>query len=354
VAAAALLAPRAAASAAQPETRTDRELPTRVTIELITGREGVGLQAQRWHGVFEQLGVPFRVRMGRSGEKPSVTETATGRFREVHVIGQLDRSGRVVLPDHSFTAADGEKLGKYLKELETFGRQGRPEGKPLWGLNEPQFTQVYETLSQSVAADVKGLRIREAVAKIDLPASLPVRFSADADRWLTDEEPETTPVRQEVKGFSKGTALAIVLNDYGLGFYPLRKPAGTIELVVEPVRTAKRPWPVGWEPKESLPKTAPALYEMVPVDLDDVALLDVLNAVSVQTKIPIRFDHYRIEAFGVDPATARVSYPPKKTSLSILVRNLASQHKLLRDVKIDEQGHPFLWITPNVPRPAKK
>jgi hypothetical protein len=304
--------------------------------------------------VFERLGMPFRVQMGRGGEEPSVTETATGRFREVRVVGQLDRSGRVVLPDRAFTAADGEKLGAYLKELEKFGRQGPPEGKPLWGLNEPQFAEVYEALSQPVAADVKEQRIREAVAKIGLPATLPVRFSNDADQWLTDEMPESTPVRQKVKGFSKGTALAIVLNDYGLGFHPLRKPAGTIELVVEPLRTAKQPWPVGWEPKEPLPKTAPALYEMVPIDLDNVPLMDVLNAVSVQTKIPIRFDHYRIEAFGVDPATARVSYPPKKTSLSILVRNLTSQHKLLRDVKIDEQGHPFLWITPNVPRPAAK
>jgi hypothetical protein len=342
----------AAASAAQ--RGEDEERPTRVMIELVTGSEGVGVQAQRWRPVFERLGMPFRVRMGRSGEKPSVTETATGRFREVRVVGRLDPNGRVVLPDRTFTASDGEKLGEYLKELEKFGGQGRPEGQPLWGLNEAQFAEVYEALGKTVADDVKGLRLRAAVAKVSLPATLPLRFSTDADEWLVSEMPETVPVRQEVKGFSKGTALAMLLNDYGLGFRPLRKPAGTLELLVEPLRKTQQVWPVGWEPKEPLPKTAPALYEVVPIELDDVPLADVLNAVSVQSKVPIRFDHYRIEAFGVDPATARVSYPSRKTSLSILLRDLVGRHRLLRNVKIDEQGQAFLWITPNIPRPAGK
>jgi len=85
---------------------------------------------------------------------------------------------------------------------------------------------------------------------------------------------------------------------------------------------------------------------LVPIDLEDVALLDVLNAVSVKSKIPIRYDHYRIEANGLEMDKMRVNYPPRQTSFSLLLGRITNPHLLAHDLKIDELGQPFLWIRP--------
>ena len=83
----------------------------------------------------------------------------------------------------------------------------------------------------------------------------------------------------------------------------------------------------------------------MPVDLDNLPILDVLTAISAKTKIPIRFDHYRIEAHRIDLEKTRVNYPPRKTSWSLLLRGVTNPNRLSYDLKIDELGQPFVWIT---------
>ncbi|MCA9070553.1 MAG: hypothetical protein KDA84_16595, partial [Planctomycetaceae bacterium] len=152
--------------------------------------------------------------------------------------------------------------------------------------------------------------------------------------------------RQSLEGFSRGTAFAMLLNDYGLGFQPTRTPKGDIEISVVPIQETTKVWPVGWELKDSRQKTAPGLFTLVPIDLDDIALMDVLNAVSVKSKIPIRYDHWRIQANKLNIETMRVSYPPRQTSFSLLLRGVTNRNLLAYDLKIDELGQPFAWIKP--------
>jgi hypothetical protein len=136
-----------------------------------------------------------------------------------------------------------------------------------------------------------------------------------------------------------------VLNDYGLGFRPLRTPEGTIELAVESLEQTTDVWPVGWELKDSRQKTAPKLFEFVPVELNDVKLTDVLHGISVRSEVPVYIDHYRIEARGIDLDKIVVSYPLRRASWSQLLRGITAPNRLINDLGIDEQGQPFVWIT---------
>lgn len=319
---------------------------TMVAVELVAGQGGVGYHAQLWRPVFEQMGVDVRIRTGNINDKPEVKEDTVGAFRRVTVIGKLDRQGQIVLPDRTFSRAQSANLAKYLDDLKKFGQQGNPEGKPLWGLNADQFAAFYKVFSEKVEKSAKDQSLSDAMQDLDLPKDYPVRMSPEAEAWLKSEFPRQPKFRQSVEGFSRGTAFAMVLNEYGLGFQPTRTPAGEIEIIVVPIQETTKVWPVGWQLKDSRQKTAPSLFTLVPIELDNVALLDVLNAVSVKSKVPVRYDHWRIEANRLDLDNMRVSYPSRQTSFSLLLRGVTNRNLLAYDLKIDELGQPFVWIKP--------
>jgi hypothetical protein len=286
-----------------------------------------------------------RIRRGIAGDKPELKETTLAGERLVTVIGHLDRAGDLIFPEHRFSRAEAGKLGEWLKELETYGAQGAPAGQPVWGLDETQFSALYSALSRKVDAELEGLPLQEAAGRIGLPDTYAVRFTAKAASWLSSEFSEEPRVRQSPQGLGAGTALAILVGEYGLGFRPQRQPDGSIALVVDPLKETTDVWPVGWEPKEPPQKVFPTLFELVPVDLQDVKLTDLTQAVSTKTGVPILFDHYRIAASGIELEGIAAAHPPRTTSWSLLLRAVTYPHRLTRELRIDERGQPFVWIT---------
>ena len=325
-------APRAAKNPAQ---------KTTVSVELLAGGDGAALHAQEWAQLFERLGVAVRVRQPLLDDKPEIKQRMVGTLRYVTVIGKLDRSGQVQFADRTVRRSDSAELAEWLRELKIYGAQGTPEGKPLWGLDKDQFADVFAALAVKQEAEVEGQALGAALARL-APEKYPVRLTAAAKTLLGGEQ---ATVRQEVAGIGKGTALAIVLNDYGLGYRPLRTPAGTIELAVDPLTVATDAWPIGWDLKETRLKTAPKLYEMVPVELNDVKFTDLMHAISLKSEVPVFVDQARIAGQGIDLDELRVTYPSRRTSWSLLLKSATNPHKLTRRLKIDERGKPLVWIT---------
>ena len=70
------------------------------------------------------------------------------------------------------------------------------------------------------------------------------------------------------------------------------------------------------------------MFEFIPVELEDVKLLDVFDAVSVKTEVPIYIDHYRIEAKPIDLANLRVSHPSRQTTWGLLLKRVTNPAKL--------------------------
>lgn len=327
---------------------------TIVSVEILTVKMVTGIQLQPWQDVFQKLGVSVRVRQTLLEDKPEVKEIPLGTLRQVKAVGQLQRDGTLFFPGKVFRASDGPKLKEWIDELKTYGAQGAPEGQPLWGLDEVQFQALYTSLAAKVEPKVHGLSFDEALARLPLNEKYPLRISTASRAWLQQEYETVPPVRQFLRGMSTGTALAVLLNDYGLGFRPLRTPEGAIEIAVDPLKQTTDVWPIGWDLKLSRAETAPTLFQLIPIALDDALLVDVLDAVAVKTEIPILTDHYRIEGSGIDLSRLKVSYPSRKSSWSLLLRAVTNPHKLTRRIRIDEQGQPFVWITTLVPgRPER-
>lgn len=316
---------------------------TILEMELLTGTEGNGLAGQQWRTILEPLGIQLRVRRALFEEKPEIKEQSLGTLRRVTLIGRLERDGRINFPGHAFTPQDRGRLVEWLDELKTYGAQGSPDGQPMWGLTKPQFGAIYEALTPNLRHDIAGLSLPEAIAKLELPQTYPPRFNTEATERLRTLTGRTA--RQELHGLSKGTALAILLNDSGLGFHPNRTPDGRIELLVEPLAKDAKPWPIGWPLKDPQQKLAPKLFTLVTIELHEVEFQDVLDAVAGETDVPILIDRHELAKTRLDLSREKVSHPRRQTSWSIALRSMSNQLKLSRELWTDEAGHPFLWIT---------
>ncbi|MEX0700691.1 MAG: hypothetical protein WD069_01205 [Planctomycetales bacterium] len=325
---------------------------TTVSVEVISGDGGLGLAAQQWQQEFAKLGVALRVRRALPTDKPGIEEKTYGTLRQVVVTAQLGRDGRIGVNGRSFGPGDSAKLDEWIRELKTYGGQGAPEGQPQWGLSAGQFSQLSQALTLPVAAEVEGRPLEEAVGSLGVPSEHPLRISTAARTWLANEYGRDLAVKQEVMGISRGTALAILLNDFGLGFRPLRTPAGEIELSIEPLTKTTDLWPVGWPPKDRAALAAPKLYEFVTAGFEDAKFTDVLAAMSERTGVPVRIDRFRAAAIDVDVDALQVTYPQRRTTWSLLLRSITVPAKLSREVRIDEAGRPFVWIAPIVPARA--
>lgn len=330
-----------------------RPMNGKVSVEFFTGRQGVGLPAQEWAQAFEKIGRSVRIRPGRGEEQPEVRDDTIAGARRVTVIGKLEGNGQVVFPDRTFNSDQVLELDAWLKELEEFGAQGDPDGQPLWGLNEQQFGEIYEALSEQVVEDVRDLPLDDAVATLQIAENHRIRWSNDAERVLRDVNAPVRTVRQSLAGFSKGTALAIMLSERGLGFRPMRTPDSKIELIIEPVAPSLKLWPIGWDPKLTPRETAPKLFELTNVELDSVPLTSVLDTISERAEVPIIFDYDAVQKKSIALNDVLVSHPAGRAVLNALVQRFVSKARMTSKLRIDELGHPFIWVTVWQPDPPK-
>ena len=317
---------------------------TVIEFELLQAEGGGGLHGQQWLKVLEPLDVSLRVRKPILGDKPEMKEREAGKTRYVTAIGTLDRSGNLVFPDRSFALSDATKLKEWINELRTYGIKGTPVGKSLWGLSEDQFATLFDGLLKKVDFETENLPLKLAVTKLPLPAEFPVRWNSDAVEQLT-KLGDKARVRQELKGFSAALSLALLLSDNGFGFRPNRTPSGVIELLIEPQNTKLNQWPIGWPVQRATFKAAPKLYAMVPIELSDVELSDVLTAISELAETPILIDYGELDAKQIDLEKIKVSFPRKMTTWSLALRQLVVPKRLTRELWQDEAGRVFVWIT---------
>lgn len=319
---------------------------TEVSLELIATATAATEHAQAWGQRLQKLEIQFQTRQAVAGDKAEVKEKQLGRLRRVTVVAVLDRNGKIVCHDRAFTLAEADKLAEWIRELKTYGAQGAPQGKPLFGLDDRQFVAVMRELSVPVEIDVEGLSLEAALAKLPLPEKHPLRMSPEAQRAARTLDADKK-LRTHARGLSVGTALAATLGEFGLSFKPLRTPEGKIELSVSPRDAGQDAWPIGWplDPEKPQGQLVPALFKTVPVALDDVPLTDVLTAASQASEVPLLIDHHAIERAEIDLSELKVTMPNRKTTWGLLLRQVTFPHKLGRRIVADDSGKPFVLIT---------
>ncbi len=325
-------------------------LKTSVEFELIIGDSvGGDTRSRDWAELLQEQGATVRIRQAQFDDKIGVTETVRGTLRWVKVIGILDETGRIVVADQAFSRADSVKLKEWVDELQLYGAQGSPEGKPLWGLSEEQFKSLFAAMSEPVPMNSFGETMEVAMRQMNLPAEYAVRYHSTAITHLASIT-SVTPVRQRLAGLSRGTSLAIILADNGLGFRPMRTPTQEIEFVIQPLADISDPWPIGWEMDKDARRNevAPTLFKMVPVQFNDVPVQAVLDEIANVTQVPIVVDHFQVEQKGLNLQELTLSYPSRKAAWMTVINSAAARNRMKQQLRVDEQGLPFVHIAPFV------
>jgi hypothetical protein len=144
---------------------------------------------------------------------------------------------------------------------------------------------------------------------------------------------------------SQGTALAAMLRPLGLGFAPQREIGGKVSLKIAPQKDLTELWPVGWTDDEKAKDLAPDLFKFLNVEIADTPLTEAMAAIQGRLDFPFFYDHNNLARDRIEPSQVRVSLPAGRTYYNKILRQLLFQAKLKADLRADEAGKPFLWIT---------
>jgi hypothetical protein len=317
----------------------------KVQLELVgDAQQGAVMAFQDWLQVLRGAGIQnVRLRAAASGDKLGIEVRGSQQNPLYVVTGLLSGRDEIVIPGGGrFRRGDAKRLAAWLNELAERGPPDRREPLAAFGLTAKQFEEVRKDLARPVGFPTRDMTRAEAVAKIAGQLRLPLAIEGP----LAEGQEK---IEEDLSGLSCGTALACILRP--IGFAMLPRPAnghpagGGVSYTAVKARLGQEVWPIGWPPEKPQGEVLPALFEMRNVNVQNVPASRVMEAIGSQVHVAILWDHNAMARHGVEPAKTNVSLPQQRTSYSLALRKLLFQARLKFEIRVDEAGTPFLWVS---------
>ena len=93
----------------------------------------------------------------------------------------------------------------------------------------------------------------------------------------------------------------------------------------------------------------PKLFERLEVEITDTPLQEVLDSIQQRLGVPLLLDHVALARGKIDPSQAQVSYAKPRTYYKRILDETTRQAGLKVEVRVDEAGESFLWVTTRLP-----
>jgi hypothetical protein len=298
---------------------------------------GAGMSFQQWGQALSAAGIrDFRLRSAREDDKPGIEVGGTPQAPIYKITAVLGARDELIVPGGRFRRSECKKLAAWLDDLAKRGPPEKREKVAAFGLTASQLEKVNSELSRAVRFSTKDMPRGEAVDKIAAQLGLALKI----EEPLPDGDDK---VEEELSGLSRGTALACILRPVGYCMVP-HESGETLSCTVKKAPLGQEVWPVGW-PAEDAPKILPGLYEFHNVNVSGVSAAKLLEVISKQVNVPVLYDHNALARHGIEPGKATVSHPQQRTTYSIALRRMLGKAGLLFEVRVDEAGKPFLWVS---------
>jgi hypothetical protein len=338
-----------------------------IELELATER-GVQITApQEWLQLLTAAGIDnVRIRGARPGDRPTVENRGSRERPRYHVTGLVTSRNELFLPGGSFSRADRSRLKDYFDGLAADGAESLTAPRGMFGLTGKEIERVFADLAQPIDFETKGQSSRAIIDRLQTKFTLKVVVDVAADRTLR----EAAPVVDELQGLSAGTATAMMLRGDGLVLRPEKSrgqpvvyrvaaggspPSAATGAPPAAAATAGRAgktndhemthWPIGWELQQTPGETAPSLFEFLNAEVDGYTLEETLAAIGPRLKIPIYLDRAALAAHRIDLAKIQVRLPRTRIFYKRLIDRVLAQARMGSQLRIDEAGKPFLWVT---------
>jgi len=316
-----------------------------VELTLLSDSRSSVLDHQQWMQAMSEVGAN-RVKVQTAVRpRPEVTESESGGLVIVQVKAVIANS-RIKFPGKSFARSDTSGVRAFLSKLRDDGMKTTLGKKKAFGLTSEQLVDVHRQLMASIDSQTKGANTASIVTELLDAVAMSHLISQPAQARLKGQD----KVAGELNGVSVGTALSILLRQHGLVFHPQAKQGAGVALRVVRKEDAKESWPPGW-PVDKAPVNAfPKMFQRIPLQVNETPLASVLTAIERRLKLPFLVDPSTgkdKDGNMVDLAQTLVSYNKPKTSYALALSKLLLQAKprLRHELRKDETGKLFLWIT---------
>ncbi|HEY2893864.1 MAG TPA: hypothetical protein VGJ16_06620 [Pirellulales bacterium] len=315
----------------------------RVSFEIVTKAGLSPTVSAQWYKALTDLGIAgLTIRSAKPADEMAVKEAGAKNARSYKVIGILGADGQLYLPGGKFSLHDAGRLRKWLENLGDAGSEGVTAPRGAFGLTPKQLEEVRVELARPVTFSTKGKNAAELVAKIASQLPHPLALGdARADLQV--------PAADELKGLSRGTALAALARVGGWGIKPERS-GGELAYKLVRLTTDRECWPVGWKPDASGGKPLPELFDFLNVEIEETSVAEVLSALQQRLKAPLLLDHNALAMQNIDLAQVQAEVPAKRMTYSQVLGKVLFQARLKYELRLDDADRPFLWIT--TARPA--
>lgn len=296
---------------------------------------------QEWGRVLSEMDLArVRLRGANGNDQPAIETTGEGDGKRYSVIAILTRRNELVFPGGKFGSGNRAQLKQFLEELPERVEEAGIERGPF-GLPADDFEALVADLSTPVGESTAGQRPEPMLVAI--AQGIETELSVDvAARNALRAAPL---VDAELKGLSSGTALAAVLRTANLAMAPIPSKTQPTLLHIVPASSKDPSWPVGWKPLDAPKRVAPAMYEFTTIEIDGYSLARALEALGPHMGAPLVFDQLTLQERKIDPSKSPVKFPAGKTYIRRAVDNILSQGRLAGELRVDEAGRPFYWIT---------
>lgn len=346
-----------------------------IELEIATER-GLQITApQEWLQLLTSIGIRnVRIRGVEPTDSPAVANRGTAELPRYHVVGILSAREQLRLPGGTFGRGDLKRLKDYFDRLAADGGERLTAPRSLFGLTEQELAAVLTDFTQPLGFETKGQPPRAVLDRLQPQFKLRFVIDRAAERLLQS----APPMADELRNLSAGTAVAMLLRSHGLALYP-EKPrgqpvqyriaplAGAAGLAAGPGRRsansefqtspatesragklddfARKSWPIGWETERAPGAAAPSLFEQLNAEIDGFTLSETLAAIGPRLKVPYYVDHVVLAAQQIDPAVVQIKIPRQRISYKRLLDSVLSQSRLGCELRADEAGAVFVWIS---------
>jgi hypothetical protein len=329
--------------------RSTSSQPPRRIVELeVSSSDTAAVESQqRWMNILSEIGADRVRSVSRNQGEAQIIESQSSQAILIKVQGVI-QGEKLLLPGKTFSIRDQSALRDYVNQLRTDGAEVALAEKKAFGLTSQQLVEVNERLGVPLDVSTIGKTIGELVSHVRSKLEMPLEIQPSANFKAKQQE----QILDELQGLSFGTVLAAALRPVGLVVTVQRNPGGQTILSVVDYREAEEHWPVGW-PSDSIPKNVvPEMFVNQAIEIRGFALDQVLQAIQVRAKVPMLLDHNSLARAGIELDQTKVTFVKERASYMHALGKVLNQTKprMKYEIRVDEGGKPFLWISTSAPR----
>ena len=313
------------------------------SVEIASAARPQATAPRRWVQLLTDLGVAnVRLRGMQPSDVPMAEDFGTADSPHVRIVGVLNSKNELLVPGKKLRLSDQESIKAYLERAGKDGAESVKAARGKFGLTKEEFTTLFNQLKRPLTLPAREKTLQAIIDANQNSATLPITIDPLV-RSVLKVEPEGLA---EVKDLSRGTALAVLVGAEGLVLKPTKEPGKPVGLRLVNQRDAKNSWPIGYAIEQSPRETCPKLFEQINVEIEGYSLAEAVKAVSAQIEgLPVVWDRFALRSNGIVPETKQVKLARTKTFYKRIIDRLLFQARLSGDLRIDETGTPFYWVS---------